>query len=123
MALPSHVKYLIIGAGVHGLSTAFHLSLELNSRGKGGGADILVVDKSGIAAGASGIACGVIRNNYFQPCASPKAYARRNLVRFVLVSARKRSLNSVKVCVEECEGFSAGEPGCTRLQRIYIKEG
>jgi len=26
-----------------------------------------VVDKSGIASGASGIACGVIRNNYFQP--------------------------------------------------------
>ena len=26
-----------------------------------------MVDKQGIAAGASGIACGVIRNNYFQP--------------------------------------------------------
>src|SRR6185312_13952010 len=26
-----------------------------------------VLDKTGIAAGASGIACGVIRNNYFQP--------------------------------------------------------
>jgi glycine/D-amino acid oxidase-like deaminating enzyme len=25
------------------------------------------VDKTGIAAGASGIACGVVRNNYFQP--------------------------------------------------------
>src|SRR5262249_17465058 len=24
-------------------------------------------DKTGVAAGASGIACGVIRNNYFQP--------------------------------------------------------
>ncbi len=67
MALPSHTKYLIIGAGVHGLSTAYHLALELRARGKGGGADILVVDKTGIAAGASGIACGVIRNNYFQP--------------------------------------------------------
>ena len=67
MALPSQVKYLIIGAGVHGLSTALHLSLELKSRGKGSGADILLVDKAGIAAGASGIACGVIRNNYFQP--------------------------------------------------------
>jgi len=67
MAFPSHVKYLIIGAGVHGLSTAYHLSLELKRRGRGGGADILVLDKSGIAAGASGIACGVIRNNYFPP--------------------------------------------------------
>src|SRR5580692_6303040 len=67
MALPSHVKYLIIGAGVHGLSVAYHLSLELKSRHKGSGADILVVDKTGVAGGASGIACGVIRNNYFQP--------------------------------------------------------
>ncbi len=35
MALPTHVKTVIIGAG--------------------------------IAAGASGIACGVVRNNYYQP--------------------------------------------------------
>ena len=67
MAFPSHAKYLIIGAGVHGLSTAYHLAALLRARGLGSGADILVLDKSGIAAGASGIACGVIRNNYFQP--------------------------------------------------------
>jgi len=67
VALPPHARYLIVGAGVHGLSTAYHLALELRARRKGGGADILVVDKTGIAAGASGIACGVIRNNYFQP--------------------------------------------------------
>jgi hypothetical protein len=29
------------------------------------------IDKTGIGAGASGIACGVVRNNYYQPrCAS-----------------------------------------------------
>jgi len=67
VSLPSHAKFVILGAGVHGLSTAYHLACELRARGKGGGADILVVDKRGIAAGASGIACGVIRNNYFQP--------------------------------------------------------
>jgi len=67
MAFPSHSKFLVIGAGIHGLSTAYHLARELKARGKGGGEDILVVDKSGIAAGASGIACGVVRNNYFQP--------------------------------------------------------
>ena len=67
MAMPEHVKYLIIGAGIHGLSTAYHLALELKARGKGDGRDILIVDKAGIAAGASGIACGVVRNNYFQP--------------------------------------------------------
>ena len=67
MAFPTHSKYVIIGAGIHGLSTAYHLALELKARGKGSGADILVVDKTGIAAGASGIACGVVRNNYYQP--------------------------------------------------------
>ncbi len=67
MAVPSHKKYLIIGTGIHGLSTAYHLSLELKRRGAGDGRDVLIVDKSGIASGASGIACGVVRNNYFQP--------------------------------------------------------
>ena len=27
MALPQHSKYIIIGAGMHGLSTAYHLEL------------------------------------------------------------------------------------------------
>ena len=67
MSVPQGVKYAIIGAGVHGLSTAFHLAQILKATGKGSGADILVVDKTGVAAGASGIACGVVRNNYFQP--------------------------------------------------------
>ena len=59
MAGERSVPYLVIGAGVHGLSTAWHLAAD--------GEDVLVVDKTGIAAGASGIACGVVRNNYFQP--------------------------------------------------------
>jgi glycine/D-amino acid oxidase-like deaminating enzyme len=67
MALPSHVKTVVIGAGIHGLSTAWHLAATLESQGKGGGQDVLVIDKTGIAAGASGIACGVVRNNYYQP--------------------------------------------------------
>ena len=67
MALPGHVKYLIIGAGIHGLSTAYHLASSLKAKGNGAAADILVVDKTDIAAGASGIACGVVRNNYYQP--------------------------------------------------------
>ena len=49
------------------MSTAYHLARELKTRGKGSGKDIIVLDKIGIAAGASGIACGVVRNNYFQP--------------------------------------------------------
>ena len=67
MTVPQATKYAIIGAGIHGLSTAFHLAQMLKATGKGSGADILVVDKTAIAAGASGIACGVVRNNYFQP--------------------------------------------------------
>jgi methylglutamate dehydrogenase subunit A len=64
---PSSSRYVVIGAGIHGLSTAWHLGRELQARGLGSGADVLVLDKRGIGAGASGIACGVIRNNYFQP--------------------------------------------------------
>ena len=67
MQVPKSTRYLVIGAGVHGLSTAYHLAKELKARGQGGGEDILVVDKTGVAAGASGIACGVVRNNYYQP--------------------------------------------------------
>jgi glycine/D-amino acid oxidase-like deaminating enzyme len=57
--LPRSVPVLVVGAGVHGLSTAWHLAQD--------GERVLVLDKSRVAAGASGIACGVVRNNYFQP--------------------------------------------------------
>lgn len=67
MAFPTYSPYVIIGAGIHGLSTAYHLALELKARNKGDGRDIIIVDKAGIAAGATGIACGVVRNNYYQP--------------------------------------------------------
>jgi glycine/D-amino acid oxidase-like deaminating enzyme len=60
-------SYVVIGAGVHGLSTALHLARLLKARNLGDGRDIVVLDKTDVAAGASGIACGVIRNNYFQP--------------------------------------------------------
>jgi glycine/D-amino acid oxidase-like deaminating enzyme len=62
-----HARYVVIGAGVHGLSTAWHLAKELEARGRGSGADVIVLDKTGVGAGPSGLACGVIRNNYFQP--------------------------------------------------------
>ena len=69
-ALPSSSPYVVVGAGMHGLSTAYHLARELRSRGLGSGADIVVLEKSEPGAGASGIACGVVRNNYFQPAMS-----------------------------------------------------
>jgi methylglutamate dehydrogenase subunit A len=65
-SIPASSRYVIIGAGIHGLSTAWHLGRELRARGRSG-EDIVVLDKSAVGAGASGIACGVIRNNYFQP--------------------------------------------------------
>jgi glycine/D-amino acid oxidase-like deaminating enzyme len=61
-SLPSSTRTLVIGAGVHGLSTAWHLAADSE--------EVLVVDKTAVAAGASGIACGVIRNNYFLPAMS-----------------------------------------------------
>ena len=67
MPVPDKARYVVIGAGIHGLSTAHHLARKLCSRGRSSEADIVVLDKAEIASGASGIACGVIRNNYFQP--------------------------------------------------------
>src|ERR1700688_178917 len=60
--VPSSIPVLVIGAGVHGLSTAWHLAQR--------GEQVLVLDKTAVGAGASGIACGVVRNNYFQPAMS-----------------------------------------------------
>ena len=73
MAFPDHADYVVIGAGIHGLSSAWRLAEKLREAGEDIEGRIIVLDKSGIAAGASGIACGVVRNNYFQP-------AMRNLM-------------------------------------------
>jgi glycine/D-amino acid oxidase-like deaminating enzyme len=70
VSVPPSAKYVVIGAGIHGLSTAYHLAKELSARGMGSGSDVLVVEKATPGAGASGIACGVVRNNYFQPAMS-----------------------------------------------------
>jgi glycine/D-amino acid oxidase-like deaminating enzyme len=70
MNLAKSSPYVVVGAGIHGLSTAHHLALELRTRGLGSGADVLVLEKANPGAGASGIACGVVRNNYFQPAMS-----------------------------------------------------
>ena len=43
MSIPNASKYVIIGAGIHGLSTAYHLALELKKGNLGGGEDILVI--------------------------------------------------------------------------------
>jgi glycine/D-amino acid oxidase-like deaminating enzyme len=70
VSIPRQSRFVVVGAGIHGLSTAYHLAKELRTRGLGSGGDVVVLDKTGPGAGASGIACGVVRNNYFQPAMS-----------------------------------------------------
>ena len=70
MTLPQRADYVVVGAGIHGLSTAYHLAKELGHAAPARAADVVVLDKSKPGAGASGIACGVVRNNYFQPAMS-----------------------------------------------------
>ena len=67
MAFLEHADYIIIGAGIHGVSSAWKLAERLSERGEPVEGRIVILEKSGIASGASGIACGVVRNNYFQP--------------------------------------------------------
>ena len=62
--LPSSVRFVVIGAGVHGMSTAWHLAMALETSGRGKGSDVVLIDKQGPGAGATGLACGCIRNLY-----------------------------------------------------------
>ena len=49
--LPSRAKYVIIGAGIHGLSTAWNLGEKIRAKGQTVKEnDIVVLDKTGIAA-------------------------------------------------------------------------
>jgi len=105
MAFPTHSKYVIIGAGIHGLSTAFHLAHELKNKGAGSGKDIVVLDKSAIGAGASGIACGVIRNNYYQP-------AMQELI-----------AHSVTTWEEDAEGYGYLPVGYMQISLESMHEG
>src|SRR5215470_7069333 len=104
MAFPSRTKYLIIGAGIHGLSTAWHLGEALRKSGRGSGKDILVVDKTSIGAGASGIACGVIRNNYYQP------------------AMRRLMAHSVSVWESDPEAFSFHPVGYMQISPEVMRE-
>ena len=63
-ALPSSASYVVVGAGIHGLSTAYHLAMALERSGKGKGSDVVLIDKQGPGAGATGLACGCVRNLY-----------------------------------------------------------
>jgi glycine/D-amino acid oxidase-like deaminating enzyme len=134
MAIPEHVKYVIIGAGMHGLSTAFHLAQDLKARGLGDGSDVLVLDKAAIAAGASGIACGVIRNNYFQPAmrelmaacvdvweSDPEAYHYHG-VGYMQISPEAMRADVSQIAAEQAaigydSAFIEGEAACARYMK------
>src|SRR5579864_7016843 len=67
MTVPRAARFVVIGGGVHGLSTAYHLARALREKGQRSGADVVLLEKKRVGAGASGIACGVVRNFYYQP--------------------------------------------------------
>ena len=51
MGLPKKAKFVIIGAGIHGLSTAWNIGEQLRAKGHSVKEnDIIVLDKSGIDA-------------------------------------------------------------------------
>ncbi len=104
MAFPESSKYVIIGAGIHGLSNAWRLASRLKETGKGSGEDIVVLEKSGIASGASGVACGVVRNNYFQP------------------AMRKLMAHSVDIWESDPEGLSYHPVGYMQISSESMHE-
>ncbi len=104
MAFPECAEYVVIGAGVHGLSSAWRLAERLTEAGEEVDGRIVVLDKSGIASGASGIACGVVRNNYFQP-------AMRNLM-----------AHSVSVWESDPETFSYHPVGYMQISCEAMRE-
>jgi glycine/D-amino acid oxidase-like deaminating enzyme len=77
MTVPSSAGVVVVGAGVHGLSTALHLA-EL----QGSGAGIVVLDKQRVGAGASGISGGIVRNFYLS--AAMNEIVRRSVEIFEL---------------------------------------
>ena len=44
MAFPTKAKYVVIGTGIHGLSTAWHLAEKIKKKGNGSNNDIVVID-------------------------------------------------------------------------------
>ena len=137
--IPSQVKYLVVGAGIHGLSTAYHLASSLKSSGRGSGEDVLVVDKGGIASGASGIACGVIRNNYFQPAmrelmaacvelweSDPSAY-HFHPVGYMQISPESMRADVAQIAAEQAaigyeSDFIEGEDACKKYMRTIFSD-
>lgn len=134
MNLPDSIDYCVIGGGVHGLSTAWHLAALLEARGLGGGRDILVIEKREAGAGASGIACGVVRNFYFSPAmtelvrlsvevweSDPDAFGYHP-VGYIALVPRQQVKDLIAIHQKEREvGYASelylGEPACRQQMR------
>ena len=67
MPLPAKSRHVVIGAGIHGLSTAYHLG-EAARQAKEAARPISSCSTRARSARARPASpCGVVRNNYFQP--------------------------------------------------------
>ncbi len=104
MSFPDQAKYVIVGAGIHGLSTAWRLAEILTARAERVKDNVIILDKAGISAGATGIACGVVRNNYFQP------------------AMRKLMAHSVSVWESDPEAFSYHSVGYMQISPESMRE-
>ena len=104
MSFPDQAKYVIVGAGIHGLSTAWRLAEILTARDERVKDNVIILDKAGISAGATGIACGVVRNNYFQP------------------AMRKLMAHSVSVWESDPEAFSYHPVGYMQISPESMRE-
>ena len=129
MSLQTKAKVVIIGGGIHGLSTAWKLSETYKNPG-----DIVILEKKDTAAGASGIACGVIRNNYFQPAmrelmahsvsvweSDPKAW-KYNAVGYLQISPEVMhedvaSIYEQQKAIGYESEFIEGEKECTKYMK------
>ncbi len=104
LSLPEHADYVVIGAGIHGLSTAWRLAQKLIEDDLEVDGKVVVIDKTGVAAGASGIACGVVRNNYYQP------------------AMRRLMAHSVDVWESDPEGLSYHPVGYMQISCEVMRE-
>jgi glycine/D-amino acid oxidase-like deaminating enzyme len=133
-SLPKKAKIVIIGGGIHGLSTAWHLSQKFKNEN-----DVVVLEKSSIAAGASGIACGVVRNNYFQPAmrelmahsvdvweSDPKSF-KYNSVGYMQISPEVMhedisSIYEQQKAIGYDSEFIEGEKDCTKYMKTIFDD-
>src|SRR2546430_15396841 len=64
-SLPPSAAHVVVGGGVHGLSTAAALARRLGANG--GGSGVVLLERSRLGGGAAGIAGGIVRGYYRSP--------------------------------------------------------